>query len=70
MSAAPASPVAGPSTSTPAPAREASNGAPKEEDAEMADGTGDSLPEEASEVLYINNLNERIKVEGALPLLS
>jgi hypothetical protein len=30
----------------------------------MEDGTGDALPEDASEVLYINNLNERIKLEG------
>lgn len=30
----------------------------------MEDGTGDALPEEATEVLYINNLNERIKLEG------
>lgn len=38
----------------------------KTEDVDMAD----ALPEGASEVLYINNLNEKIKLEGPSPVVS
>ncbi|GAA5847759.1 hypothetical protein JCM9279_005021 [Rhodotorula babjevae] len=64
--AQPAAPEAGPSTSPappPAPAP-----APQDGDAQMANGDDhdkpneDPLPEGATEVLYINNLNEKIKL--------
>ncbi|BGP07337.1 hypothetical protein JCM10049v2_003168 [Rhodotorula toruloides] len=58
-------PAAGPSTSAPPPA---TNGDAQQAngDVEMADGGADQgvqLPPGASEVLYVNNLNEKIKLD-------
>jgi len=69
--APPAAPEAGPSTSPappPAPAHPDGDG-----DAQMTNGDADDKPEEeplpegATEVLYINNLNERIKLPSPSP---
>lgn len=62
-------PAAGPSTSAPPPA---TNGDAQQAngDVEMADGHADQgvqLPPGASEVLYVNNLNEKIKLDSTSP---
>ncbi|GAA5829891.1 hypothetical protein JCM11251_007923 [Rhodosporidiobolus azoricus] len=70
MADASASPAPAPEASTsapppPPPADAAADSQPATtngEDAEMADGTAEELPEGATEVLYVNNLNEKIKL--------
>ncbi|GAA5866689.1 hypothetical protein JCM8547_002725 [Rhodosporidiobolus lusitaniae] len=60
-----ASPAPEPSTSATVSPSDAPQLPAPAEDLEMADGTaekGDELPESASEVLYVNNLNEKIKL--------
>jgi hypothetical protein len=66
-----------PSTSAPPPPADGTAAKPTTTngDADMADGTAEDLPEDATEVLYINNLNEKIKLPGSsfitlLPFLS
>ncbi|GAA6035801.1 hypothetical protein JCM8097_005713 [Rhodosporidiobolus ruineniae] len=59
--AQPAPPPPAPSTSSAAhPAEQQPQ--PPQADTDMAGGTGDDLPDGATEVLYINNLNEKIKL--------
>ncbi|GAA5937119.1 hypothetical protein JCM1841_001585 [Sporobolomyces salmonicolor] len=67
--AAPAQPASSSSSqsSPPPPASAPTGGAPADADVPMSSGSADAkadeLPEDASEVVYVNNLNEKIKLD-------